>query len=322
MSPAEQADSSAGVAEPTGSETADEALSPGHDPEAANDLPADAAVVTVGLTKVYGKNVALSDVSVLVPTGSICGLIGPNGAGKSTLMSIVSTLLKPTHGTATVFGRPITQPAEIRPLIGYVPDVLGTYAGLSVTEYLRFFADAYRIPSADQPAIVDGLLELVDLGTKRDSDVNTLSRGMKQRIALARALVHQPKLLVLDEPASGLDPRARVELKDILLQLQSMGTTVLISSHILGELEALCTHAIILEQGRLVGMEDLGAPADRVVVVVFAGGETETFTVADEDAQVELVRALVAEGRPVMSVSEGVTGLQDRFLALTRGELN
>ena len=287
-----------------------------------DDQPADSAVVTTGLTKAYGSNIALGNVSVVVPTGSICGLIGPNGAGKSTLMSIVSTLLKPTSGTATVFGRPITKPAEIRPLIGYVPDVLGTYAGLSVTEYLRFFADAYRIPSDDQSGIVDGLLELVDLGTKRDSDINTLSRGMKQRIALARALVHQPKLLILDEPASGLDPRARVELKDILLHLRSMGTTVLISSHILGELEAMCTHALILEHGSLVGMEDLTAPAERAVVVAFAGGETETFTVADEEAQVELVRSLVAEGRPVVSVSEGITGLEERFLALTRGDLN
>ena len=121
-----------------------------------DDQPADSAVVTTGLTKAYGSNIALGNVSVVVPTGSICGLIGPNGAGKSTLMSIVSTLLKPTSGTATVFGRPITEPAEIRPLIGYVPDVLGTYAGLSVTEYLRFFADAYRIPSDDQSGIVDG----------------------------------------------------------------------------------------------------------------------------------------------------------------------
>lgn len=282
----------------------------------------EAAVVSSGLSKVYGRNTALGDVSVRVPTGSVCGLIGPNGAGKSTLMSIVSTLLKPTAGTATVFGRPITRPAEIRPLIGYVPDVLGTYTGLSVAEYLRFFADAYRIPSDDQPAVVDGLLKLVDLETKRDSHIDTLSRGMKQRIALARALVHQPKLLILDEPASGLDPRARVELKDILLQLQSTGTTVLISSHILGELEAMCTHAIILEQGRLVGMEDLGAPTERVVVVTFAGGETETFTVADEEAQVTLVRTLVVEGRPVVSVSKGITGLEERFLALTREGLN
>lgn len=307
-------------AETTAGDTAETAQTPS--PVGVDGLVAEAAVVTSGLTKVYGKNVALGEVSVVVPAGSVCALIGPNGAGKSTLMSIVSTLLKPTVGTASVFGKPITKPAEIRPLIGYVPDVLGTYAGLTVNEYLRFFADAYRVPSGEQSAIVDGLLELVDLQSKRDSDVNTLSRGMKQRIALARALVHQPKLLILDEPASGLDPRARVELKDILLHLQSMGTTVLISSHILGELEAMCSHAIILEQGHLVGMEDLSAPAERAVVVTFAGGESETFTVADEEAHVELVRTLVNEGRPVVSVSEGITGLEERFLALTRGELN
>ena len=160
-----------------------------------DDQPADSAVVPPGLTKAYGSNIALGNVSVVVPTGSICGLIGPNGAGKSTLMSIVSTLLKPTSGTATVFGRPITEPAEIRPLIGYVPDVLGTYSGLTVEEYLLFFADAYDVDVDRRAAVVDGLLELVDLAGKRDADVNTLSRGMKQRIGLAAPLLTDPELL-------------------------------------------------------------------------------------------------------------------------------
>lgn len=280
------------------------------------------AIVVAGLTKRYGLHAAVDDLSVSIPAGSVCGLIGPNGAGKSTLMSILATLVRPTSGTATIYGHPTTDVAQIRSLIGYVPDVLGTYSGLTVFEYLSFFADAYRIPVADRPALIDGLLELVDLDGKRDSDVNTLSRGMKQRIGLARGLVHQPRLLILDEPASGLDPRARVELRDIILHLQGLGTTILISSHILSELEEMCSHAVILEQGRLVGFEDLGQEVDRVVEVVFAGGVRESFTVTTEADQVELVRRLVEEGRAVLSVSEGITGLEERFMRLTKGQLN
>lgn len=294
------------------------------DPTGISGVMADEgpAIVVHHLSKAYGTHLALNDVSVVIPRGSVCGLIGPNGAGKSTLMSIVSTLVTPTAGSVSVFGHPIERPNAIRRLIGYVPDVLGTYAGLSVAEYLTFFADAYLIPKEQQPALIDGLLELVDLQIKRDADVNSLSRGMKQRIGLARGLIHQPRLLVLDEPASGLDPRARIELRDIVLHLQSLGTTILISSHILSELEEMCSHALVLEQGRLVGMEDLATEVERIVEVIYAGGERESFTVPDEAGQVELVRRLVAEGRPVMSVSEGVTGLEERFMRLTKGDLN
>jgi len=289
---------------------------------AAADGHANDAIVVHNLSKRYGTHPALDDVSLVVPAGSVCGLIGPNGAGKSTLMSIVATLLAPSAGSAMVFGHPITRTAAVRKLLGYVPDVLGTYAGLTVVEYLTFFADAYRIPRAEREGLIDGLLELVDLDSKRDADVNTLSRGMKQRIGLARGLIHQPKLLILDEPASGLDPRARVELRDIILHLQSIGVTVLISSHILSELEEMCSHAVVLEQGRLVGFENLKADSVRLVEVVYLGGERESFTVADEAEQVDLVRRLVNEGREVVSVSEAVTGLEERFLRLTKGNLN
>lgn len=274
------------------------------------------------LSKSYGSHIALNSVSLDVPSGAVCGLIGPNGAGKSTLMSVVATLLRPGRGTVHVFGTPITEVAEVRRLVGYVPDVLGMYSGISVEEYLRFFASAYGIAADAVGPLVDGLLELVDLGTKRDADVNTLSRGMKQRIGLARGLVHEPRLLILDEPASGLDPRARIELRDIISHLRSLGVTILISSHILGELEEMCTHAAVLELGNLVGYEDLGVELSRVVVVGFVGGASETFEVSTEAEQAALVARLVSEGREVLSVSSGSTRLEDRFMRLTEGRVN
>lgn len=296
-----------------------EILAPGVIPP---DDAADQAIVVRNLTKRYGNHLALDDVSVAVPAGSVCGLVGPNGAGKSTLMSIVATLVRPTAGAVSVFGHRTSSPKAVRGLVGYVPDVLGTYSGLSVEEYLTFFADAYRIDRDERGPLVDGLLELVDLTTKRDADVNTLSRGMKQRIGLARGLIHQPKLLVLDEPASGLDPRARVDLRDIILELHEMGVTVLISSHILSELEEMCSHALVLEQGRLVGFEDLSVTPARIVAITFAGGAREEYPVADEAEQLALVRRLVTEGRDVLTVTEVESGLEERFLRLTKGDLN
>lgn len=284
--------------------------------------PAEVAIRVSGLTKVYGSKVALDDVSFDVEDLSICGLVGPNGAGKSTLMSIVATLLKPTHGSARVFGRSIDDPAGIRRLIGYVPDVLGIYSGLTVEEYLLFFAGAYNVDADVRPALVDGLLELVDLTSKRSADLNTLSRGMKQRIGLARGLVHEPRLLILDEPASGLDPRARIELRDILRHLNTMGVTVLISSHILSELEELCTDVVMLEQGRLVAAENLVDTGERLVLVTFLDGEPEEHAVASDGAQAELVRSLVGSGRQVVSVTTATARLEDRFMRLTEGRTN
>lgn len=280
------------------------------------------AIRTWNLTKFYGRNPALYDVSVDVPVGSVCGLVGPNGAGKSTFMSMIATLLKPSAGAATVFGVDIADVSGVRPLIGHVPDVLGMYSGLTVEEYLLFFADAYRIPQDGRSDLVGALLELVDLSTKRDADVNTLSRGMKQRLGLARGLVNEPKLLLLDEPASGLDPRARVELREIILQLQRTGVTVLISSHILAELEEMCSHVLIIEAGRMVALEDLAAVEMRTVTVRFLDGTVESHGVVDDSAQAALVRSFVETGRDVVSVAVETTTLERRFMDLTRGEVN
>lgn len=280
------------------------------------------AVVMDRVSKNYGAHVALRDVSMVVPSGSVCGLIGPNGAGKSTMMAIIATLLRPSAGRVEVLGVPIDEARVVRQLIGYVPDVLGTYSGLTVAEYLLFFADAYDVDVDRREAVIGGLLELVDLVDKRDADVNTLSRGMKQRIGLARGLVHEPQLLLLDEPASGLDPRARVELRAIVSHLNSFGVTVLISSHILAELEEMCTDVVVLEQGALAGVENLAQLPVRTVVVTFLGGETESFQVGSEEEQVELVRSLVTQGRHVVSVTAESSRLEDRFMRLTDGRTN
>jgi len=291
---------------------------------AAPAAPAgDPAVALTGVTKRYGAQVALHDATLTVPAGAVCGLVGPNGAGKSTLMSIVATLLRPTAGRVEVFGVPTTRPAEVRALVGYVPDVLGTYTDLSVEEYLLFFADAHRVAPETRRTLVDHLLDLVELADKRDADVNTLSRGMKQRIGLARGLVHGPRLLVLDEPASGLDPRARIHLRELVAHLRSTGVTVLISSHILTELEEMCSHAIVLEQGSVVAVETLGGEPDvRSIVVRFLDGTTEHHQVASDQAQAALVRSLVESGRHVVAVTAGSDRLEDRFMRLTDGRTN
>jgi ABC-2 type transport system ATP-binding protein len=284
------------------------------------------AVQTIGLTKRYGELFAVRDLSLSVPAGSVFGLIGPNGAGKSTTFSVLATLLKPTSGTATVMGLdPTTDPAGVRRVLGFMPDQLGVYDNLAVAEYLRFFALSYRIPKASIPDLIDGLLELVDLDVKRTAMVNSLSRGMKQRLSLARALVHDPKVLILDEPASGLDPRARIELRDLIAQLRTMGKTVVVSSHILPELQEMCTHIGILEAGQLLAAGEPRDIVDRLgqgrrVRVRFADGTEATHSVADTAAQAALVRSLVVdEERDVIEVVEESGGLEDLFLRITKG---
>ena len=288
------------------------------------------AVRTVGLTKRFGELFAVRDLSIEVPTGSVYGLIGPNGAGKSTTLSILASVLTPTSGSARVAGcDPVTNPRGVRRRVGYMPDVLGVYDNLSVQEYLEFFAAAYSLPRAGWKGLVDGLLELVGLEVKRTAMVESLSRGMKQRLALARALVHDPEVLLLDEPASGLDPRARVELRVLLAELQSMGKTIVISSHILSEMEEMCSHIAIMEAGRLLAVgapKEIGAQAQaaggRKVVVHLAGGEVRHFTVADEDEQQALLRRLVvAEGLAVVEFKVEGSGLEDLFLRVTEGTL-
>ena len=216
-------------------------------------------------------------------------------------------------------------PATVRRHLGYMPDVLGVYDNLRVDEYLQFFAASYRVPRKEWPGLVDGLLELVDLNVKSTSLVNSLSRGMKQRLSLARTLVHDPDLLVLDEPASGLDPRARVELRDTLRQLNQMGKTIIVSSHILAELEEMCTEVAIMEAGKLLAsgsprqiMDTLGHA--KSISVRFTDGTSETFTVADDDEQVALLRRLARdEERGVLEFREEHFGLEELFMSITEG---
>jgi len=293
---------------------------------AAVDADAPVAVRTSALTKRFGPLVAVDKLDLEVPAGSIFGLIGPNGAGKSTTFSILASILAPTSGWVDVGGHdPARDPAGVRRLLGYMPDSLGVYDNLRVTEYLEFFAAAYRVPRRQWPGLLDGLLELVGLEGKREAMVDTLSRGMKQRLGLARALVHDPEVLILDEPASGLDPRARVELRGLLAELQSMGKTIVVSSHILAELEEMCSHVAIMQSGRLVASGEArrvrqNLRSGRAVLVRLAGGEERRFTVADDDAQAALLHRLVAtEGLPVVEFREA-GGLEEVFLEVTGEE--
>ncbi len=284
------------------------------------------AVRTVGLTKRYGTLAAVRDLDLEVPEGSVFGLIGPNGAGKSTTFAILASILSPTSGVVEVAGiDPSINPRAVRRHLGYMPDVLGVYDNLRVDEYLEFFAAAHQLPRSTWPGLVDGLLELVGLEVKREAMVESLSRGMKQRLALARALVHDPDVLVLDEPASGLDPRARVELRTLLGELRAMGKTVVISSHILTEMEEMCTHVAIMEAGRLLAAGEPGEIAGRLkaghqVVVRLAGGEVQRFTVSDEEEQRALLHQLVVEeGLPVVEFRQEGTGLEELFMEVTEG---
>ncbi len=205
------------------------------------------------LTRYYGKFLALDHLDIDIGDGELHGFVGPNGAGKTTTMRILSTLLLPSEGTATLNGVEVTQnPKEIRKMIGYMPDFFGVYDRLKSWEYLDFYARCYGFSYAERMHMIDGLLELVSLLDKRDTYVDSLSRGMKQRLCLARALIHDPSLLILDEPASGMDPRARAEMKGILRTLKEMGKTVLISSHILPELSEMCDSLTIIDHGKLV----------------------------------------------------------------------
>ena len=206
-----------------------------------------------GLWVAYGRTVAVRDLSFAIPQGEVFGFIGPNGAGKTSTIRVLATLLRPAYGRAFIGGVDVLRyPQEVRRKIGYMPDSFGVYEDLTVNEYLHFFAAAYRITRDKRAAVVNGVLELTDLGHKRDSLVDVLSRGMKQRLGLARVLLHDPDVLLLDEPASGRDPRARIEMRELLKELKSMGKTILISSHILHELSQFCTRIGIIEQGQLV----------------------------------------------------------------------
>jgi ABC-2 type transport system ATP-binding protein len=210
-------------------------------------------IETHDLTKKYGDFFAIKKIDLLLEKGDVFGFIGPNGAGKTTTMRILATLLNPTWGEAYVGGHSIyTKPKEIRRMIGFMPDFFGVYDDMTVIEYLEFFAAAYRIRPPKRRAICDEVLDLVDLDFKRDAYANTLSRGQTQRLGLARVLLHDPQVLLLDEPASGLDPRARIKIRQLIKKLGSMGKTVMVSSHILPELADICNRIGIIERGEMI----------------------------------------------------------------------
>ena len=222
-------------------------------------------IETNDLTKVYGELHAIKHIQLKLDRGDVFGFIGPNGAGKTTTMRILATLLNPTWGEAYVCGYSIyTKPKEIRRVIGFMPDFFGVYDDMKVIEYLEFFAAAYRIKGPSRRKICNEVLDLVDLGYKRDAFVTSLSRGMTQRLGLARVLLHDPQVLLLDEPASGLDPRARIEIRGLLKELRKMGKTIMVSSHILPELADVCNKIGIIERGELLVNSDVAEVMRRV----------------------------------------------------------
>ncbi|MEM7261350.1 MAG: ABC transporter ATP-binding protein [Planctomycetota bacterium] len=231
----------------------------GTPPAAATDegsevVPHEEPIVVVkDLCVHYGKMQAVSRVSFSIPRGEVFGFIGPNGAGKTSTIKVLATLLRPTSGSAHIAGIDVLRhPMKVRTKIGYVPDFFGVYEDLTTRQYMHFFAAAFGVPGSERDRLVEDLLRLTDLFDKLDAQVDSLSRGMKQRLSLARVLLHDPEVLLLDEPASGLDPRARIEIREFLKELQRMGKTILISSHILHELAHLCTRIGIIEAGKLV----------------------------------------------------------------------
>ena len=210
-------------------------------------------IETRNLTKRYGNLIAVNDINLKLEEGDVFGFIGPNGSGKTTTMRMIATLLNPDHGEAYVCGKSIyTNQEEIRRLVGFMPDFFGVYDDMTVIEYLEFFCAAYRIPSSQRRRVCEDKLELVDMAFKRDAMVNELSRGQTQRIGLARTLLHEPQVLLLDEPASGLDPRARIEIRNLLKRLGELKKTVIVSSHILPELADVCTRVGMIEKGNLI----------------------------------------------------------------------
>ncbi len=249
------------------------------------------------LNKSYGKFQAVSDLTLHIPQGDLFGFVGPNGAGKTTTIRIVCGLMKPNSGNVVINGvNALAHREEIKKQIGYVPDFFGVYDNLKVKEYMDFYGSMYRMNSREIEKIADDLLELVNLSDKKEVFLDTLSRGMKQRLCVARALIHNPALLVMDEPNSGLDPRARVEMKELLLNLKSMGKTIVISSHILSELSEMCNSIGIMDQGHLVAaghIEDIMEGVfggDKLIITLEEGRET-ALRIASEHVKVKVESA-------------------------------
>jgi len=302
-----------------------------------------------GVSKSFGNTEAVRKISFDVYPGDIFGLIGPNGAGKTTTLKLIATLLRPDHGMVAVNGHvTATASRAVRRCVGYMPDFLGVYPGLTVEEYLDFFGATYRIPPPKRTGLIADLLALTDLSDKKTTLVTGLSRGMQQRLGLARALIHDPTLLLLDEPASGLDPRARVEIRELLKELSGMGKTIVISSHILSDLEELCNRIGIVEQGELLHcgtLEDaLVELQPNVVIDVEVAGngeraaellrgrvEVDSVELASEQLKVTLAAGvrdgtflatfLVEQGFALHSLTRRAARLEEAFLTITRGRI-
>jgi ABC-2 type transport system ATP-binding protein len=256
------------------------------------------AVRTEALTKRFGRSLAVAGIALEIEAGEIFGLVGPNGAGKTTTLRMLATLLPPSAGDAEVGGHSVRrEPDAVRNVIGYMPDTFGVYDDMRVWEYLDFFGRCYGLSAARRRQMIGDLLELVDLADKRGAYVQDLSRGMQQRLCLAHALVHDPQVLLLDEPASGLDPRARVELRELLRELRALGKTIVISSHILPELEELCTSVAIIDHGRLLASGRVEEIADR-----FRLGAVYRATVLGNEAEVARAEQHLAEHAEIASV--------------------
>ncbi len=256
-------------------------------------------IQTDALVKRFGKFTAVNGLSLEVPTGSIYGFVGPNGAGKTTTMRMLTTLTRPTSGTASVAGHSVTnEPRAVRRAIGYMPDEFGVYDDMRVWEYLDFFAACYDIQESERKRLIDDLLELVELTHRRDDMVDKLSRGLKQRLSLARTLAHDPQVLILDEPASGLDPRARVEIRELLVELAKMGKTIFFSTHILADVSEICTHIGIVEAGEIIAQGSMAQMRAQL-----QPHREITVTLRDAEA-VETVKTLLSSNTEVVSVTE------------------
>jgi len=302
-----------------------------------------------GLVKRYNGTLAVAGVDLDVEAGEIYGLVGPNGAGKTTMLRMLATLLPPTAGDAEIAGESVRRnPGAARRVIGFMPDVFGVYDDMKVWEYLDFFARCYGIPAARRRRIIADLLELVDLGTKRDAYVQALSRGMQQRLCLAHALVHDPQVLLLDEPASGLDPRARIELRELLRELRRLGKTILISSHILPELEEICTSVAIIDRGRVLAAgrisdiekklrvgavlrirvlgddaaiaaarDQFAVEPDVASAELLEDGTIELGFRGDDEAAARLLARSIAGGLAIASFARAASDLEELFLQVT-----
>jgi len=307
------------------------------------------AIETKNLSRLFGKKTAVKDLNLSIPTGALFGLIGPNGAGKTTTIRMLAGLLEPSEGEILINGEVTNHDwQDLSRKIGYMPDFFGVYEDMLVWEYLDFYARCYNVPAGKRAQIIPELLELVDLGEKRDDYVESLSRGMRQRLCLAHTLVHDPQILLLDEPASGLDPRARVEMRELLRELGAMGKTIILSSHILHELAELCDSVGIIEKGTLVvsgsldqikqqallkrslRLEMLSNIDDAISILKKQPGVDDIYTnkdylevefQGDQEASADLLAELIRSGVRITVFREMASDLEEIFLRLTKGEV-